>query len=283
MALSGFRLGLPSNKNLSWAAVVSLCKREIGSGCSYLVKLHEFAVFIVTDTLGRHLAAARVQHPAPDFKAQAVVDGQFKELKLSDFKGKYLVLFFYPLDFTFVCPTEIIAFSENIDKFKAINTEVVGVSTDSHFSHLAWINTPRKQGGLGGLEYPLLADFNKTISADYDVLLKDGVALRGLFIIDPKGVVRQITINDLPVGRSVDETLRLIQAFQFVEEHGEGSIFHVDGTAGVNIGPINRSSTVTKIDCADRVDLTSWTCAGAHAWGQKSSNHSGESTRQAPV
>ncbi|KAK3758079.1 hypothetical protein RRG08_006656 [Elysia crispata] len=170
----------------------------------------------------RLLSTVQVQHPAPDFKAQAVVDGQFKELKLSDFKGKYLVLFFYPLDFTFVCPTEIIAFSDNIDKFKAINAEVVGVSTDSHFSHLAWINTPRKQGGLGDLKYPLLADFNKTISADYNVLLKeDGVALRGLFIIDPKGVVRQITINDLPVGRSVDEVLRLIKAFQFVEQHGE--------------------------------------------------------------
>ncbi|GFO46267.1 thioredoxin-dependent peroxide reductase, mitochondrial [Plakobranchus ocellatus] len=170
----------------------------------------------------RLLNPAYVQHPAPDFKAQAVVDGQFKELQLSDFKGKYLVLFFYPLDFTFVCPTEIIAFSDNVDKFKAINAEVVGVSTDSHFSHLAWINTPRKQGGLGDLKYPLLADFNKTISQDYGVLLKEeGVALRGLFIIDPKGIVRQITINDLPVGRSVDEVLRLIKAFQFVEKHGE--------------------------------------------------------------
>ncbi|XP_005089483.1 peroxiredoxin-2 [Aplysia californica] len=170
----------------------------------------------------RLLSSVRVQQPAPDFQGQAVVDGQFKEIKLSDFKGKYLVLFFYPLDFTFVCPTEIIAFSDSIDKFKAINAEVVGVSTDSHFSHLAWINTPRKQGGLGGLKYPLLADFCKSISRDYGVLLEDqGIALRGLFIIDPTGVVRQITINDLPVGRSVDETVRLIQAFQFVEQHGE--------------------------------------------------------------
>jgi peroxiredoxin (alkyl hydroperoxide reductase subunit C) len=163
-----------------------------------------------------------VQKPAPDFKGTAVVDGQFKELKLSDYQGKYLVLFFYPLDFTFVCPTEIIAFSERMGDFQRINTEVVGVSTDSHFSHLAWINMPRKQGGLGGLKYPLLSDFNKTIARDYGVLVEEGgVALRGLFIIDPKGVVRQITINDLPVGRSVDETLRLIKAFQFVEEHGE--------------------------------------------------------------
>lgn len=125
-------------------------------------------------------------------------------------------------DSTFVCPTEIIAFSEKIDEFKKINTEVVGVSTDSHFSHLAWINLARKQGGLGGLKYPLLSDFNKQISRDYDVLVeKDGLALRGLFIIDPNGVLRQITVNDLPVGRSVEETLRLVKAFQFVEKHGE--------------------------------------------------------------
>lgn len=170
----------------------------------------------------RLLSSVKVQHPAPNFQGQAVVDGQFKEIKLSDYHGKYLVLFFYPLDFTFVCPTEIIAFSDAMDKFKAINTEVVGVSTDSHFSHLAWINLPRKQGGLGGLNYPLLADFNKTISKDYGVLLEnEGIALRGLFLIDPSGVVRQITINDLPVGRSVDETIRLVQAFQFVEKHGE--------------------------------------------------------------
>ena len=168
------------------------------------------------------LLAAHVQQPAPDFQGKCVSDGQFKDIKLSDFKGKYLVLFFYPLDFTFVCPTEIIAFSDRIQEFQALNAEVVGVSTDSHFSHLAWINTPRKEGGLGGLKYPLLSDFNKTISRDYGVLVEQaGIALRGLFIIDPNGVVRQITINDLPVGRSVDETLRLIQAFQYVEKHGE--------------------------------------------------------------
>ncbi|EFX63892.1 hypothetical protein DAPPUDRAFT_305931 [Daphnia pulex] len=171
---------------------------------------------------GSRLLAAQVQLPAPDFKATAVVDSAFKEISLSDYKGKYLVLFFYPLDFTFVCPTEIIAFSDRIRDFKALNAEVVGVSTDSHFSHLAWINTSRKEGGLGGLNYPLLADFHKTISRDYGVLIeKAGIALRGLFIIDPTGVVRQVTINDLPVGRSVDETLRLIKAFQFVEKHGE--------------------------------------------------------------
>ncbi|XP_012287603.1 peroxiredoxin [Orussus abietinus] len=165
----------------------------------------------------------QVQKPAPEFAGTAVVNGDFKEIKLSDYRGKYVVLFFYPLDFTFVCPTELVAFGEKIADFKALNTQVIGVSTDSHFSHLAWINTPRKQGGLGGdLGYPLLSDFNKQISAKYNVLLEEsGVALRGLFIIDREGILRQLTINDLPVGRSVDETLRLIKAFQFVEKHGE--------------------------------------------------------------
>merc|ERR1711962_1569769 len=163
-----------------------------------------------------------VTQAAPGFKAMAVVNGQFKELSLEDYKGKYLVLFFYPLDFTFVCPTELIAFSERIPEFTALNCEVVGVSTDSHFSHLAWINQPRKQGGLGGLQYPLVSDFNKEISREYGVLIEEaGIALRGLFIVDPQGVLRQMSINDLPVGRSVDETLRLIKAFQFVEKHGE--------------------------------------------------------------
>uniref|UniRef100_A0A1E1X9H6 thioredoxin-dependent peroxiredoxin n=1 Tax=Amblyomma aureolatum TaxID=187763 RepID=A0A1E1X9H6_9ACAR len=168
------------------------------------------------------LLAPEVLKPAPPFKATAVVDNEFKELSLSDFSGKYLVLFFFPLDFTFVCPTEIIAFSDRADEFKKLNTEVVAVSIDSHFTHLAWANTPRKNGGLGGVKIPMLSDLNKTIARDYGVLLEGpGVALRGLFIIDPKGIVRQITINDLPVGRSVDETLRLVKAFQFVEKHGE--------------------------------------------------------------
>jgi len=164
----------------------------------------------------------RVQSPAPFFEGTAVVNNEFQEIKLTDFTGRYLYLFFYPLDFTFVCPTEIIAFSDRIQDFKAINTEVVGVSCDSQFSHLAWINTPRKTGGLGELKYPLLSDFSKKISTDYGVLLtNEGIPLRGSFIIDPQGIVRQITINDLPVGRSIDEVLRLIKAFQFVEKHGE--------------------------------------------------------------
>ncbi|XP_065361703.1 peroxiredoxin-2 [Calliphora vicina] len=168
------------------------------------------------------LLAAKVQQPAPDFQGIAVVGNDFQELKLSDFAGKYLVLFFYPLDFTFVCPTEIIAFSDRIKEFKDIDAEVVGVSVDSHFSHLVWSNAERKNGGLGGLKYPLLSDITKKISSDYGVLLEnEGISLRGTFIIDPNGVLRQYSINDLPVGRSVDEVLRLIKAFQFVEKHGE--------------------------------------------------------------
>ncbi|RMC11330.1 hypothetical protein DUI87_11449 [Hirundo rustica rustica] len=166
-------------------------------------------------------AAAVTQH-APHFKGTAVVNGEFKELSLDDFKGKYLVLFFYPLDFTFVCPTEIVAFSDKAKEFRDVNCEVVAVSVDSHFSHLAWINTPRKSGGLGKMNIPVLSDLTKQISRDYGVLLEGpGIALRGLFIIDPNGVIKHLSVNDLPVGRSVEETLRLVKAFQFVEAHGE--------------------------------------------------------------
>lgn len=163
-----------------------------------------------------------IRKPAPDWTATAVVDGEFKTLKLSDFKGKYLVLFFYPLDFTFVCPTEITAFSDRAEDFRKIGCEVVGASVDSHFTHLAWINTPRKQGGLGPMSIPLLSDLTQKIGKDYGCYVEeDGHTARGLYIIDDKGIVRQITINDYPVGRSVDEVLRLVQAFQFTDKHGE--------------------------------------------------------------
>lgn len=165
--------------------------------------------------------AAHVQQPAPEFKTEAVVDGAFKEVSLGDYKGKWLVLFFYPLDFTFVCPTEILAFNDRAAEFQKIGCEVVAASVDSKFSHLAWTNTPRKEGGIQGVTIPLLADVTKKIAADYGVLLPDGVALRGLFVIDPKGIVRSITINDLPIGRSVDEALRVVQAGQFADKHGE--------------------------------------------------------------
>lgn len=169
-----------------------------------------------------HWSKAQISKPAPDWSGKAVVDGEFKDVKLSDYRGKYLVFFFYPLDFTFVCPTEIIAFSDRVNEFREINAEVIAVSVDSVFTHLAWINTPRTEGGLGKMNIPLLADLTKQISKDYGVLLEDaGHTLRGLFIIDDKGVLRQITMNDLPVGRSVDETLRLVQAFQYTDAHGE--------------------------------------------------------------
>jgi len=173
---------------------------------------------------GRHMMhpLPRPQDHAPPFEGMAVINRQFKQIKLSDYSGKWLILFFYPLDFTFVCPTEITAFSDRAEDFKANNCEVVACSTDSHFSHLAWINTPRKEGGLGDMKIPVLSDFNKEISTQYGVLLKElGAALRGLFLIDPKGVIKHICVNDLPVGRSVDEALRTLQAFQFVEKHGE--------------------------------------------------------------
>lgn len=161
-----------------------------------------------------------VGSPAPDFRLDAVHNGQFKTISLDDLKGKWSIVFFYPLDFTFVCPTEILAFSDRLKEFHDAGAEVYGVSVDSKFTHLAWTNTPRDSGGIQGLKYPLLADLNKKMALDYGVL-KDGVALRGLFIIDPDGVVQQATINNLAVGRSVDETLRLLKAFQFVREHGE--------------------------------------------------------------
>lgn len=158
---------------------------------------------------------------APEFNLDAVHQGQFTQLSNADFDGKWLVLFFYPLDFTFVCPTEILAFSDRIEEFRKLNAEVVGVSIDSKYCHLAWTQTDRKKGGIEGLTFPLLADLNRQMARDFGVLNDDGVALRGLFIIDPEGIVQHATINNTAVGRSVDETLRTLQAFQFVRENGE--------------------------------------------------------------
>lgn len=163
-----------------------------------------------------------VQNEAPDFAAQAVMpDGSFQEVKLSDYRGKYVVLFFYPLDFTFVCPTEIIAFSDRNNEFAERKTQVLSVSVDSHFTHLAWRNTPRSQGGLGKIEYPMVSDLGRQIAEGFDVLTPGGVALRGLFLIDREGIVRHALINDLPLGRNVDEALRMVDALQYFEEHGE--------------------------------------------------------------
>ncbi|CAN6439109.1 unnamed protein product [Victoria cruziana] len=162
-----------------------------------------------------------VGNTAPDFEAEAVFDQEFINVKLSDYIGKkYVILFFYPLDFTFVCPTEITAFSDRYSEFEKLNTEVLGVSVDSVFSHLAWIQTDRKSGGLGDLTYPLISDITKSISKSYGVLIPDqGIALRGLFIIDKEGVIQHSTVNNLAIGRSVDETLRTLQALQYVQEN----------------------------------------------------------------
>ena len=164
-----------------------------------------------------------VTRVAPDFVAQAVLpDNTFAELRLSQFRGKYVVLFFYPLDFTFVCPSEVIAFDKKLPAFRERNCEVIGVSVDSHYSHWAWKNTPREKGGIGQVQFPIVADLTKKIARDYGVLLEDGgVALRGLFLIDREGVVRHAVINDLPLGRNVDEALRMVDALRHFEKHGE--------------------------------------------------------------
>ena len=150
-------------------------------------------------------------------------DNTFAEKSLTELRGgKYAVVFFYPLDFTFVCPSEIIAFDKKLDEFKKRNCEVIGISVDSHFTHLAWKGTPVNKGGIGNVQFPLVADLTKKIAEEYGVLLPDaGVALRGLFLIDKEGVIRHALINDLPLGRNVDEAIRLVDALQFTEKHGE--------------------------------------------------------------
>ncbi|MBX3272513.1 MAG: peroxiredoxin [Sandaracinaceae bacterium] len=168
---------------------------------------------------------ARVQKVAPEFSSQAVQGDEIVDFSLASLRGKYVVLFFWPYDFTFVCPTEIIAFDAKLDAFRERGAEVVGVSTDSAFTHLAWQRTSRDQGGLGGVRYPLVADVSRRIATAYGVLIEDGVdegaPLRGLFLIDREGVVRHVTINDLGIGRNVDEALRVLDALKFTEEHGE--------------------------------------------------------------
>lgn len=162
-----------------------------------------------------------IGNPAPYFKAEALVNGASKTISLDDYKGKWKVLFFYPLDFTFVCPTELVAYSEAADKFKSMNCELIACSVDSFFSHLAWTKQPRNDGGLGEVKYPIIADLDKKVARDYEVLVNDGVALRGLFIIDDNNVVQHSTINNLSVGRNVEETLRLVEAYQHTAKSGE--------------------------------------------------------------
>jgi peroxiredoxin (alkyl hydroperoxide reductase subunit C) len=164
-----------------------------------------------------------VTKEAPDFKAPAVLGNNtiVEDFTLSQFKGKYVLLFFYPLDFTFVCPSEIIAFNKKLDEFKKRGVEVVGVSVDSQFTHFAWKSTPVNKGGIGDIQFPLVADLSKSIAKEYGVLFDEAIALRGLFLIDKDGIVRHSTINDLPLGRNVDEAIRMVDALQFFEENGE--------------------------------------------------------------
>ncbi len=163
-----------------------------------------------------------VTKKAPEFTATAVMeDGTFKEVSLSDYKDQYVLLYFYPLDFTFVCPSEILAFNSKVAEFKERGVQLLGCSIDSEFSHFAWRNTPVEKGGIGEISYPLIADKSKSIARNYGILFGEEVALRGLFLIDKAGVVRHSTINDLPLGRNVEEALRVVDALQYTEEHGE--------------------------------------------------------------
>jgi peroxiredoxin (alkyl hydroperoxide reductase subunit C) len=162
-----------------------------------------------------------VQKPAPDFKTDALVGDSFKTISLKDYRGKWVCLFFYPLDFTFVCPTEITAFDDAYKAFKEAGCEILGASVDSQHSHLAWSKQARKEGGIGKLQFPLLADITKTIGRNYGVLLDSGITLRGLFLINPEGMIQYQLVHDLGIGRNVEEVLRVLQALQQVAKTGE--------------------------------------------------------------
>jgi peroxiredoxin (alkyl hydroperoxide reductase subunit C) len=158
---------------------------------------------------------------APNFKAKCALDNTCQNIELKDYRGKYVILFFYPLDFTFVCPTELHAFQERLADFSKHNCVVLGCSVDSYFSHNAWLNTPKEKGGIEGVTYGLIADLGGYIAKSYDVLSADDVAYRGLFLIDREGIVRHQVVNDLSLGRNVEEALRMLLALQHTEEHGE--------------------------------------------------------------
>ena len=177
---------------------------------------------MMSTSVWQHPVKARVTLPAPAFSGMAFAEGTFKKLSLADYSGKYVVLFFYPLDFTFVCPTEICAFNDAAAHFKEVGCEVIACSVDSHFTHMEYTKKARSDGGIGEMDIPMLSDLTKTISSDYGVLTPDGaISFRGTFIIDKSGILRHSSVNDLPVGRNPDETLRLVKAFQHVDEHGE--------------------------------------------------------------
>lgn len=160
---------------------------------------------------------------APEFRTKAVIGGRIvNDFSLTDYLGKNVVFFFYPLDFTFVCPTELHAFQEKMEEFEIRDTKIVACSVDSPYCHVAWLNTPKSKGGIQGVSYPLVSDMNRNIASDYDVLIPhEGIAYRGLFIIDKQGIVRHQVVNDLPLGRNVDEVLRMLDALVFIEENGE--------------------------------------------------------------
>jgi peroxiredoxin (alkyl hydroperoxide reductase subunit C) len=192
---------------------------------SRLLRLTKISDFETINLLGGFMTTATatatekamVGQPAPDFDMASTknIEKLNENVKLSDYKGKWLVLLFYPLDFTFVCPTELTTFSDRYEDFEGIGADIIGVSTDSVFSHRAWIQTPRDKGGVADLKYPLAADATKTVARDYGVLIEDrGIALRGLFVIDPEGILRYKVVHDLNIGRSAEETLRVIQALQ---------------------------------------------------------------------
>lgn len=164
-----------------------------------------------------------VGKPAPEFRAKAIIkDKIVEDFSLSNFRGKYVIFFFYPLDFTFVCPTEIHAFQEKNKEFEKRNAQLIGCSVDSCYSHYAWVHTPKNKGGIQGVEFPIVSDLNKTIARDYDVLIpSEGIAYRGLFLIDKHGIVRHQVVNDLPLGRSVEEALRILDAQIYFEQNGE--------------------------------------------------------------
>jgi peroxiredoxin (alkyl hydroperoxide reductase subunit C) len=167
--------------------------------------------------------AVLVGKKAPSFVAKAVEGNKIiDDFSLEDFQGKYVIFFFYPLDFTFVCPTELHAFQDKVEEFEKRGAQVIGCSVDSWFSHLNWLITPKTRGGIEGVKYPIVSDLTKSIARDYDVLKEDeGIAYRGLFLIDKEGVVRHQIVNDLPLGRSTDEALRMLDALIFFEQHGE--------------------------------------------------------------
>ena len=163
-----------------------------------------------------------VGKPAPDFKAKAVIGNHIVDnFSLTPLQGKYVVFFFYPLDFTFVCPTELHAFQEKLEEFEKRDAHVVACSVDSCYSHHAWLNTPKCKGGIEGIDFPIVSDLTKSISRDFDVLTDEGISYRGLFLIDREGIVRHQVVNDLPLGRSVDEVLRMLDALIYFETHGE--------------------------------------------------------------